>query len=51
MVDWGSVAFAFAAISGGIGWVVFFGYELSTLAPPMPTEEHHEKRHHKKKAA
>jgi hypothetical protein len=50
MVDWGSVAFAFAAISGGIGWLVLFGYELYTLAPPMHTEEPKEKVHLKKAA-
>jgi len=50
MVDWGSAAFAFAAITGGIGWLVLFGYELYTLAPPMPTEGQEEQLPHKKAA-
>jgi len=50
MVDWGSAALAFAAITGGIGWVVFFGYELYTLVPPMPSAEREQKLHHKKAA-
>jgi hypothetical protein len=51
--DWGSAVFAFAAITGGIGWMVLFGYELYNLAPPMPTEDHEEKlpkTRHKKAA-
>jgi hypothetical protein len=50
MVDWGSVAFAFAAITGGIGWMVLFGYELYTLAPPMPHAEEEKQLRHKKAA-
>lgn len=50
MADWGSVAFAFAAITGGIGWMVLFGYELYTLVPPMPTEEEEPEVHHRKAA-
>ena len=50
MVDWGSAAFAFAAITGGVGWLVLFGYELYTLVPPMPTEEHEDTLQHKKAA-
>lgn len=38
MIDWGLATLAFAAITGGIGWVVFFGYELFTLEPPMPAK-------------
>jgi hypothetical protein len=50
MVDWGSAAFAFAAITGGIGWLVLFGYELYTLAPPMASDQREEKLHLKKAA-
>jgi hypothetical protein len=50
MVDWGSVVFAFAAITGGIGWLVLFGYELYTLVPPMSVEEQEQKLHYKKAA-
>jgi len=39
MTDWGSVTFAFSAIAGGIVWVLYFGYELSTLEPPMPAKK------------
>jgi hypothetical protein len=50
MVDWGSAAFAFAAITGGIGWLVLFGYELYTLAPPTHTEEDQKAFRYKKAA-
>ncbi len=50
MTDWGSAALAFAAITGGIGWMVFFGYELSTLVPPMTVTEKEQEPHRKKAA-
>ncbi len=50
MVDWGSAAFAFAAITGWIGWMVLFGYELYTLDPPMYTEKSEEELQYKKAA-
>ena len=36
-MDWGLGALAFAAITGGIMWVMFFGYTLYTMEPPMST--------------
>ncbi len=34
MRDWGLVALSFAAISGGLSWVVYFGWDLYTNVPP-----------------
>jgi hypothetical protein len=39
MDDWGLAVLAFAAITGGIAWVVYFAYELSTLEPPGTANE------------
>lgn len=54
MVDWGLAALAFAAITGGVMWVVYFAYELWTLEPPGMTsgkpKREHKPDHHRKAA-
>ncbi len=50
MTDWGLATLAFAAIAGGIAWVVYFGYELSMLEPPgvnNPDKKEHKPEHRK----
>ena len=50
MKDWGLAVMAFAAITGGITWVVYFGYELFMLEPPgldNRTKKDHKPEHRK----
>ncbi len=34
MEDWGLAALSFAAIGGGLFWIVYFAWDLYTNVPP-----------------
>lgn len=36
VVDWGNMVLAFAAVSGFLGWIVYFGLSMTGNIPNIP---------------
>jgi hypothetical protein len=36
VVDWGNMVLAFAAVSGFLGWIVYFGLSMKGNIPNIP---------------
>jgi hypothetical protein len=52
MNDWGLASLSFAAITGGLAWVVYFGWDLYTNAPPgTHSKDKKEHKHDRRRAA